>query len=285
MPRIQFHWQYISGDLREIIANAMGLPSEAPAAFEARFGKRPTVRFVAECWPYLYNYWVAIDIDDARAIAHTLRDARYGNLQLTDVLEYINSCVTADKFTTIILNAFLVKGEQPSDSVRLPTPAFAREPVYTKKLQRALATQDPFVIFHGYIADILRTHCAPSQLTMSDDGEFMIAAGSSMVHVHLQSSPLIVRVHAILVTDITPSLALYESLNSINIELPIGRMFYQNSNILIESSLLDSTFNDVSLINIVNNVAHIADFYDDRLQHTFGGTLSRIIPSKDQIDV
>lgn len=285
MPRIHFRWENINADLREIIASVAGLPNDAPATFDAAFGKRPTATFIKTFWSVLLQYWLAHEPSDAHVIAEAMRASSLGNLQLTDDLAYIQSCVTADAFIAFILNAFIAKGQQSAESIPLPPRSFTSAPVFSHHISMARAKLDPLVMMHNFVAETLKRYCDPSTLAITSDGEFMIAAGSCTVHINVQPTPFVVRVHAAMLTNVTPSPALYESLNSINIQLPIGRVFFEQGTIYVESSLLDATLNEESLMSSVQNIAFIADFHDDRLQHAFGGKLMRDVPSEDQIDV
>lgn len=285
MPRIQFHWHNIQCDLREIIAAKASMPADTPEAFVKRFGKRPDEDFVKECWPALFEFWLSCEDADAMACAHLLSAAGYGNRHIQHTCDYILSCVTAPGFHSIILQVFLAKGQQPRDGVRLPATLHAHHIAEAPPHHAALSTHPPLPQLRRSVAGMLQQHYAPAQLSETPDGELLIVAGSCTVRITVQAPPLIVRVHAALVTGVVVSDALLESLNSINSVLPLGRIFYQDETVYLESSLLDATFTETAVMTAVKNIAYIADFYDDRLQHAFGGKRMRDGLSADHIDV
>lgn len=282
MPRFHFRWHHISPDLLEIIAEHANIHPPTAAAFEAKVGPEPSVAFVADVKMRLLKYWLSREPADAALFAQMLRTHGLGNMRITHPAKYIASCQMAPQYDALLHQAFVIKGQQPYDTVKIPRTAPMPPTVATPALPRADAT----AIAHMYtlVHDTLHQHLPASLLTLTSDGAFAIIAGSCIVHVNVHVTPQVVRIHAALVVGVPASPALFESLNSINSQLPMGRMFYHDGTIYIESSLVEATLTEKSLMSVVSHIAVLADSHDDRLQHTFGGKLIREIAPKDQID-
>lgn len=278
MPRFQFRWHHFSPDLLEIIAEHANIRPPTAAAFESHVGPEPSVAFVANVKSRILAYWLHSEPSVVALFVQMLRTHGLGNLRIKNPAKYVASCQVAPQFDALLHQVFVTKGQQPYDTVKIPRTA--------TMAPTALPHADATAIAQMYtlVHDTLHHHLPPTLLTLTSDGAFAIIAGSCIVHVNVQVTPRVVRIHAALVVGVTASPALYESLNSINSQLPMGRMFYHDGTIYIESSLVEATLTEKSLMSVVSHIAGLADSYDDRLQHTFGGKLIREIAPKDQID-
>jgi len=276
MPRFHFRWHNISPDLLEIIANRANIHPSTADGFVATLGLEPTREFVAQHYECLVKYWLHSEPDDAVQFAQQLRAHALGNGAIVDVNHYIDSCQSDSIFVHVLHQAFLHKGQQRYDAVKLQL----------AHASSSAAQDDADALAHmrALVHDTLSRAINQTQLTITNDGSFAVSAGSCVVHINLHITPRIVRIHAALVVGVRASPALFESLNSINSQLPMGRMFFQDGAIYIESSLFEATLTETSLVTVVRHIAHLADLHDDRLQHAFGGKLIREIPPHDQID-
>lgn len=276
MPRFHFRWHNISPDLIEIIANCANIHPPTADALIAAHGPVPSPAFVERHCACFVTYWLHNEPDAAATFVQQLRAHALGDCTLIDPNEYITSCQTDPRFVQLLHQAFIAKGQQCYDAVKLQaasTPTGA-----------AHSDADAHAQMYALVHDTLRRAIHVTQLAITKDGAFAVSAGSCIVRVNLLVNPLVVRIHAELVGGVDASPALFESLNSINSQLPMGRMFFQDEAIYIESSLFESTLNETSLISVVSHIAYLADLHDDRLQHAFGGKLNREIPPHDQID-
>ncbi|MFM7677884.1 MAG: T3SS (YopN, CesT) and YbjN peptide-binding chaperone 1 [Roseiflexaceae bacterium] len=276
MPRFHFRWHNISPDLLEIIANCADIHPPTTAALMAALGPVPPHDFVERHYECFVNYWLLSEPDDAAQFAQQLRTHALGDCTIIDPNQYIMSCQSDPLFGQLLHQAFVVKGQQRYDAVKLQTPPAAAASAQTEA--------DAFAQMYALVHDTLRDAIDTTQLAITNDGAFAVNAGSCVVHINLHVTPRVVRIHAALVVDVGASPALFESLNSINSQLPMGRMFFQDGAIYIESSLFESTLTAKSLVTVVSHIAYLADLHDDRLRHAFGGKLIREIPPHDQID-
>ncbi|MCE2849658.1 MAG: T3SS (YopN, CesT) and YbjN peptide-binding chaperone 1 [Roseiflexaceae bacterium] len=276
MPRFYFRWHNISPDLLEIIAGCANIHPPTTDALMAALGPVPALDFVERHCTCFVNYWLHSEPDDAAKFAQQLRANALGDHTIVDPNQYIISCQPDPLFVQLLHQAFVTKGQQRYDAVKLQvSPASAHS---------AQSDAEALAYMYALVHDALRHAIHNTQLVITKDGTFTVSAGSCVVHINLQVTPRVVRIHAALVVGVCASPALFESLNSINCELPMGRMFFQDGAIYIESSLFESALTEKSLISVVSQIAYLADLHDDRLQHAFGGKLIREIPPHDQID-
>lgn len=130
MARHRFSWSNIDPDLRACLcptaaaagdaagADTSGAVVDTVADLTARFGARPTERFVAECWPVLCDEWLAADADARTGVVASLQAAHLGDTSLPvggpDLdLAYLRSCRNQAGLRRVVLAAFLASGERP----------------------------------------------------------------------------------------------------------------------------------------------------------------------------
>ncbi|RLT24107.1 MAG: hypothetical protein DWI30_01965 [Chloroflexi bacterium] len=287
MPRFRFQWENIDANLREILATAFQLPGVETAHFVTRFGKRPNQEFIQTAWPFLLDHWLILDKNAAHRIAEALQMRGVGDTTISDDLIYLRSCRNSAGLRDVVLIEFIALGERNETGVRLPespapipaetTPAVTA-PVISKN-------DNPVDVLRQFVLHTLASHFEKNVITIDEDGDIIMPAGSAVMCVTVAPEPLIVRVYAILVKKIVRSGELYETLNHINAGLQIGRMFEKDGLIILESSIFPYALNEQSLLNVVTHVQFLADQYDNRLHATFGGELIGKSPSVDMIDV
>jgi hypothetical protein len=182
---------------------------------------------------------------------------------------------------------FIALGERNETGVRLPespapAPAETTSAVSTPVISK---NDNPVDVLRQFVLHTLASHFEKNVITIDEDGDIIMPAGSAVMCVTVAPEPLIVRVYAVLIKNIVRSAELYETLNHINATLQIGRMFEKDGLIILESSIFPYALNEQSLLNVVTHVQFLADQYDNRLHATFGGELFGKSPSADMIDV
>jgi hypothetical protein len=287
MPRFRFQWENIDANLREILATAFQLPGVETAHFVTRFGKRPNQEFIQTAWPILLDHWLVLDKNAAHRIAEALQMRGVGDTTISDDLIYLRSCRNSAGLRDVVLIEFIALGERNETGVRLPeSPAPIPAETTPAVIVPVISKNDnPVDVLRQFVLHTLASHFEKNVITIDEDGDIIMPAGSAVMCVTVAPEPLIVRVYAILVKKIVRSGELYETLNHINAGLQIGRMFEKDGLIILESSIFPYALNEQSLLNVVTHVQFLADQYDNRLHATFGGELIGKSPSVDMIDV
>ena len=287
MPRFRFQWDNIDANLREILAKSFRLAGSDAVHFVTRFGKRPNQEFIQAAWPLLLDHWLVLDQNAAQRIAEAMRTRQVGDITIRDDMVYLRSCRNSAGLRDVVLIEFIAFGERTASGVRLPespvptqddTPATTSAPVISQ-------TDNPIDVLRQFVLHTLASNFEKNAITIDEDGDIIMPAGSAVMCVTVAPEPLIVRVYALLIKNIVRSGELYETLNHINAVLQIGRMFEKDGLIILESSIFPYALNEQSLLNVVMQVQFLADQYDDRLHASFGGELFGTSPSDDMIDV
>ena len=286
MPRFRFQWENIDANLREILAKAFQLPGVDAAHFVTRFGKRPNQEFIQTAWPLLLDHWLVMDKNAAHRIAEAMQMRGVGDTTISDDLSYLRSCRNSAGLRDVVLIEFIALGERNETGVRLPDAPAPKSPETTPTVTPVISKNDnPVDVLRQFVLHTLASHFEKNVISIDEDGDIIMPAGSAVMCVTVAPEPLIVRVYAILVKKIVRSGELYETLNHINAGLEIGRMFEKDGLIILESSIFPYALNEQSLLNVVTHVQFLADQYDNRLHATFGGELIGKSPSVDMIDV
>lgn len=291
MPRFRFQWDNIDANLREILAKIFHLPGVDAAHFVTRFGKRPNQEFIQAAWPLLLDHWLVLDKNAAHRIAEALQMRGVGDATISDDLIYLRSCRNSAGLRDVVLIEFIALGERNETGVRLPeSPAPVQDETAPVVITPVISKNDnPVDVLRQFVLQTLASHfeknAAKNTITIDEDGDIIMPAGSAVMCVTVAPEPLIVRVYAVLIKNIVRSAELYETLNHINATLQIGRMFEKDGLIILESSIFPYALNEQSLLNVVMQVQFLADQYDDRLHASFGGELFGPSLTDDVIDV
>lgn len=287
MPRFRFQWDNIDANLREILANILHLQGVDAAHFVNRFGKRPNQEFIQAAWPLLLDHWLLIDKNAAHRIAEALQMRQVGDASISDDMIYLRSCRNSAGLRDVVLIEFIALGERNETGVRLPeSPAPVPDDTAPGVSIPVISRNDnPVDVLRQFVLQTLASHFEKNAITIDEDGDIIMPAGSAVLCVTVAPDPLIVRVYAVLIKNVVCSAELYETLNHINVVLQIGRMFEKDGLIILESSIFPYALNEQSLFNVVMQVQFLADQYDDRLHATFGGELFGTSLSDDVIDV
>ncbi len=292
MPRFRFQWQHIPSDLREILAKNAKLDGVAPEHFIKKFGKRPTLEFVRQLWPILLDHWIDGERAASARIALALRLHDLGDPSVADDVAYLRTCRNTQRLREVVLLEFITYGENPVEGAphapatpSIDGPADATPDASTPISMPPTTPHDPIDVLRQQMVVLLQKHFPTIPLALHDDGDISLAVGSSMLFLSIVPEPFLVRVYAILLQNVTPTAALYETLNYINHKLQIGRIFAIDSLVVLESAVPQFALAEPVLLHTIGYIASIADEYDDRLQRSFGGDLWGTTQAGDMIDV
>lgn len=287
MPRVRFQWDNIDTNLRTALAVTLQFPSGDVAHFVTRFGKRPKQEFIQATWPVLLDSWLVDDRNATHRIAEALRIRHVGNTTISDDFVYLRRCRNSAGLRDVVLIEFIALGERNDLGTQLSaSPALTTPDAHTTIVQPVMSQDDnPVDALRQFVLTTLGRHFDNHALSMYEDGDIIMPAGSAVMCVSVASEPVRVRVYALLIQKIVASAELYETLNHINAMLQIGRMFEKDGLVILESSIFPYMLNEQSLLNVVSQVKMLANQYDDRLHATFGGELIGTTLTDDAIDV
>ena len=294
MPRFRFQWSNLPESLRTALAQALNITPDAEQ-FIKTFGKRPQEAFIQQSWDVLLQAWLPHDAAATKRIAQLLRERGLGDAtQVSDDLAYLRTCRNSIALRRIVLVEFITLGETNQNDVQLPsdaTPALPQPPASSNPTQAPQTPNapppqlPPPEQFRQYLWHVLTTHFPAGSVSHDDEGSIIVAAGSTNVYITINPEPLLARVSAPLVRDVTATPDLYETLNFINRGLQFGRIFTVEGYIILEDCLFPTAAIEDNVLHTVSSLCYLADIYDNRLHETFGGTMMKLAPGGDSIDV
>jgi hypothetical protein len=119
------------------------------------------------------------------------------------------------------------------------------------------------------VAALLKSE--PEELTVDQDGDIGIRAGSAMVFVKVRENPPLVDVFSPLLTEVDPTEQLFERLSDLTNRMPIGRLYCTNGTVWASVPVMGRRFQATHLVLAIQVMTGLADELDDRLQGEFGG--------------
>jgi len=188
----------------------------------------------------------------AMAVA-TLRQV-YG-ASTPDELGY--QCVDAEGRPVAVPALGIARGPELVNTVAdvealLPTPRNSVE--LTAEVDRALAA----VI-------------AGDSIVRDEDGDIPILFGTTTVFVRVLGDAPVVRIFAVVLTDLTPSSALMDELNELNQHFVFAKLFWNGSSVVMSIDLPGAPFVGSHLVQAIGMLGNAADQLDEQLQARFGG--------------
>jgi hypothetical protein len=115
--------------------------------------------------------------------------------------------------------------------------------------------------------------------TMAELGpsDLWVAFGSARVGIGVVQEdprePALVRVWSPLLADVPKTAALLDVLNGLTGDLGVGRFYWTDSIVILETTLLADTLDDLKLFAAMKLIGQVADRYNDELARRFGGRL------------
>jgi hypothetical protein len=126
------------------------------------------------------------------------------------------------------------------------------------------------------VSSLLREILGDPTITVGTSDLF-VAFGSARVGVRVVQDdarePALVRIWSPLLADVPKTAGLLDVLNGLTGDLGVGRFFWTGSYVILETTLLADTLDELKLRAGIKLIGQIADRYDDELARRFGGRL------------
>jgi len=116
MPRYRFQWANLSPDLIHELATGLKLDGDAIEALKERYGSRPKPEFIHDSWQILLEKWLPNDPIAANQIAVALKTRDLGDVEIKDSITYLKTCRNTSGFRDVVIDAFIVMGEDKSNA-------------------------------------------------------------------------------------------------------------------------------------------------------------------------
>ena len=117
----------------------------------------------------------------------------------------------------------------------------------------------------------LRTLTGHDELEWDEDGDVAVRVGSTRLYVRVSDDPLVVRVYAPTLIEVSPSSAVFEELNRLNSFTVFPKWLMAGSTIIAAIHLYGSPLLKEHFLAAFRQVAAIADDFDEHLQDKLGG--------------
>jgi hypothetical protein len=291
MARYRFNWQNLPAEVLDAIINALGLETDGVETLRKWYGARPKADFVAEVWPVLLRLWLPNDPEASRDVATACAAAKLGNFHLPlatpeQQLAYLGTCRNAATLRAIVLERFITAGE-PAE---VPTPSqreTAADTPPTRDAESPSRSEQPASLA-AFVEETIRTGLGLAEVERDEDGDIPLVLGSAVCFVRTESYedlPDWVLLFAPLVQGVNVSPELYESLNEINLQLPLGRVTLSGDQVTLETSLLADALSPKELLWAVDFVANAANHFDTLLVRRHGGDTFLAHDQEDEVDV
>lgn len=118
-----------------------------------------------------------------------------------------------------------------------------------------------------------------SDVERGDDGEIVVASGSSVTYIQVSDGPTgtMVRLVSPLLRDVASSMGLFQRLNDLNARTPYVRFFWKDDQVFCGAELAGDDLQWREIGNALTAITGQADHVDDLLRNEFGGAM----PSAD----
>lgn len=172
--------------------------------------------------------------------------------------------------------------------VKQEAPSLLRRVVGTLGLGDRAVDEDSTGDLDAWVAETLKDAFDLRQVDRDADGDLFLACGSSVVFVkQLDSESPFLTVFAPLLEDFRMSPDVYEAVNAINVQIPMGKATVNadDKQIVLSVDLpLVDRLSAEDLVLAVDLVGEAADHFDTLLQKRFGGS-TMLDDADDEIDV
>jgi hypothetical protein len=278
MARYRFDWENLPAELLDAIVTALGLETGGVETLRKRYGARPKADFVSELWQVLQRAWLPNDPEALRDVSTACAAAKLGSFEMPlaapdQQLAYLGTCRNAATLRAIVLQRFITAGEPAA----VPTPS-----------QRETAADIPPASLAEFVEETIRTGLGLAEVERDEDGDIPLFLGSAVCFVRTESYedlPDWVLLFAPLVQGINVSPELYESLNEINLQLPLGRVTLSGDQVTFETALLADALSPKELLWAANFAANAANHFGTLLVTRYGGQTFSGDDEKEGVDV
>jgi len=277
MARYRFQWYNVAPELLAVLGEQFDASEPTAEAIRRAYGARPKLEFVAEQWPVLLESWLPHAPDSLESIVDELQARNVGQPDMrtstpAERLEYLRTCRNTSGLRQVVLDEFIRAGESDLTPMPLMKPA----PDDAPPVRVDVESEEPSgpASLTEFIEETLKSILEVSELARDDDGDIPIRQGSAMCYVRVEEredQPSRVVLFSQLVAGVEKSMDLLESLNEINLQLPLGRVLHVNNLIMLTVELLADTLSPQEFAWTLEFITSTSDYYDTRLATRFGG--------------
>jgi hypothetical protein len=301
MPRYRFSWSNLPAHLLKSLGTTLAPDGDPADSLRNRFGARPKPLFVQAAWPTLLEVWLPADPSSRQSVAEKMASLGMGRTEVSirskqGQLDYLRSCRNTPKLQGVVLTAFLLAGEVPQ--LKSPPVRSVQPPQLRSAENRRQAGAVPSQPERHQEADkptsegldkwiemtLMEAYGLPA-VQRDQDGDIPLRRGSTVLFVrpHDGKSPFL-EIFAPLVLDCVMSPAVYEAVNTINLQVPMAKAVVagDGGQIVLSAQLLTNTLSTAEFLLAVDLVSHAADHFDTLLEKQFGG---RTLLEDDEIPV
>lgn len=108
-------------------------------------------------------------------------------------------------------------------------------------------------------------------IVRDDDGDIPILFGTTTVFVRILQDAPVVRIFALVLTDLAPSAVLIDTINELNQRYVFAKVFWNGSAVVMSIDVPGSPFVASHLVQAIGMLGNAADQLDEELQSQFGG--------------
>jgi hypothetical protein len=296
MPRFRFQWSNIEASILQSLTVDLKLADNGDAAqtLRAQYGAKPKEEFIKDAWNTLLEKWLVNDLAFASAVADAVRKSGLGDSSVTDDLDFLRSCRNTIGLRREVLKAFLAFGEQgvlnPAIAGLVPTHSSSTQSEPRQGLPisgNEMITASDDSLLENIKEAVSRLYSIePDDVLVDSDGDVVLPNGSSVAFIRISSEPVSIRLFAILLSDVSESADLFSTINEVNANIFAGFLYYQNNRVYLQHTVLAAGGLSVqTLIQTIDCITDLADFFDDKLQERFGGEKFRAGRADDEIEV
>jgi hypothetical protein len=278
MARYRFNWENLPASLLRAIADGVGLEGPPAAALRDAYGARPRANFVADSWPILLSAWLPRAKEARQAIVDELQSRKLGVATgklktAADQIAYLQTCRNSTTLRETVLTQVILAGEADLAPIPKSRPAPPNSP--SPRVDVADQPQRGMSSLTDFVDQSLRSFLGVSEVSRDDDGDVPVRAGSSMCYLRVREfddQPSLVILICPLVSKIERHPDILESINEINLQLTLGRVFFVEDRIMLEAELLADTLSPQELSWALDYIMSAADYFDSKLVARFGGS-------------
>lgn len=129
----------------------------------------------------------------------------------------------------------------------------------------------------AHVLSLLRETLGDPTIAEVGPGDVFVAFGSARVGIEVVHDDArefaLVRIWSPLLADVPKKAGLLDVLNGLTGDLGVGRFFWTDSIVILETTLLADTLDELKLGAAIELIGQLADRYDDELARRFGGRL------------
>lgn len=296
MPRFRFQWSNIEVSILQslIVDLRLTYDGDAVQSLRAQYGSKPKEEFVKDAWNTLLEKWLVNDLAYASEVADAARKSGLGDSSVTNDLGFLRSCRNTIGLRREVLKVFLAFGEQGdlSPAIAGLVPINSSSTSSETKQGLSVSGNEMITASDGSLLGNVKEAVGriysiePDDVLIDSDGDVVIPNGSSVAFIRISNEPISIRLFAILLSEVSESSDLFATINEINANIVAAFLYYENNMVYLQHTVLAAGgLNVQTLIQTIDCITDLADFFDDKLQERFGGEKFRAGRADDEIEV